>query len=265
MSAPEPSGKDLARQALAAYKTTAKQAPTTKAFGRRNHKKRIRAQYGDGRDPKTLGSVIQQLENEGDLKAGVQGGSLIDRWPELCPELVDKVAPVHFDTATGRLDLQPVSPAFATHLRMLGAQLVTRLQAKGLPVRTIRPLRPGPILQRSAPAAADRLEEHTPEPGPAKTRETASAGYRAALTAHQEHVVTDHGDPELLAAIRAAAARPPALREDEADFTEPAAFRENLEDQAARAADVHRRALQMARRQKAGHGPDLTNAFQRTA
>ncbi|GAA0500807.1 DUF721 domain-containing protein [Streptomyces olivaceiscleroticus] len=255
---PEPSGKDLARLALARYKATAKTAPATKATGRRNSRKRVRAQYGDGRDPIGLGAVLDQLKTDEEWKTGVAAGSLTDQWPELCPELVGKVAPERFDPATGRLDLRPASPAFATQLRLLGQQLVGRLQSKGAPVRSIRVLSPGRIQTAAATSAV--LEERPAEPGPVKTREVASAGYRAALAAHQAHAVTDHGDPQMLAAIAAAAARPPLLREPEpADVTELGAT------QKAKAADTHARALAEARKQKASRAPALPTAFQRTA
>ncbi|MFI0156269.1 DciA family protein [Streptomyces lydicus] len=252
-------GADLARQALAAWKATAKTRPAT---GATKPRKKRRAQYGDGRDPVGLGSVLGQISAENEWKTAVAGGSILDRWAELCPELVGKVAPETFDAPTGRLHLRPASPTYATHLRMLGPQLVARLQAKGVPVRTIRVLAPG-VLATAAPATPGSPTP-APEPPP-KTRTEASAGYRTALEAHHAHVVTDHGRTDLQAAIRAAAARPPLLREPDHEFADARAFREDLEERAATSRDSRARALQIARAQKAGRAPAVPTVFQRSA
>jgi len=192
------SGPDLARQALASWKAAAKTRPAT---GATKPRKKRRAQYGDGRDPVGLGSVLEQLGAENEWKTAVAAGSLTDQWATLCPELVGHVEPAGFDPTTGRLDLRPGHHTAATQLRILGPQLVTRLQQKGLPVRSIRPLRVGP-LTTAAPAVPDAP---APQPeAPIKTREQASAGYQAALAAHQAHA-THLPATEIQQRIRAAA------------------------------------------------------------
>jgi hypothetical protein len=95
------------------------------------------------------------------------------------------VQPVAYDTSSGRLDLRPSSPAYATQLRLLGAQLAKQINDKlGRPVvRTIRVLPPGPITTGQDTDPAD-----TGAPaGPVRTRETAHPGYRAALEATLAH------------------------------------------------------------------------------
>ncbi|MFJ8677183.1 DciA family protein [Streptomyces sp. NPDC093589] len=256
---PTPAGPDLARQALASWKAAAKSRP---AAGATKPRKKRRAQYGDGRDPVGLGSVLGKLGEENEWRTGVQGGSLTDQWPDLCPELVGHVEPAGLNPATGQLDLRPGHNTAATQLRWLGPQLVTRLQSKGVPVQSIRVLRVGPIAT-PAPAVHD---DPAPEPEePINTPAEASPGYRAALDAHRAHVVTSHGDPALLAAIAAVAGRPSRLRERPEQFTDAVAFREDLEEQAARSADARERALAAARAEKIGRGPVPPTVFQQSA
>ncbi|MER6844765.1 DUF721 domain-containing protein [Streptomyces platensis] len=261
----QPSGPDLARQALASWKAAAKTRPAT---GATKPRKKRRAQYGDGRDPVGLGSVLGQLSVENEWKTAVAGGSLTDQWPELCPELVGKVAPAAFDASTGRLDLQPASPTYATHLRMLGPQLVARLQAKGTPVRTIRVLAPGTF----ATAAPTTPDSPTPAPeAPIKTRDAASPGYRAALDAHHAHAITDHADSDQQARVTAAAeAQTQALRDKrpgDDEHSEAVWFTDDLE--AKRRAERDRLVRRLAREQKAsreaGSVPEIRTAFQRSA
>lgn len=259
-----PSGSDLARQALASWKATAKK---TAATGATKPRKKRRAQYGDARDPVGLGSVLGQLSAENEWKTAVAGGSISDRWAELCPELVGKVGPEAFDTATGRLDLRPASPTYATHLRMLGPQLVARLQAKGAPVRTIRVLAPG-TLATMAPAIPD---SPTPVPeAPIKTRDDASPGYRAALDAHRTHAVAAVAATEIRQRIQAAAhAQAEALRvkrERPEEHRDAVWFVDDLEEKdTAEREQTRQAALQRARDEKAGRAPALPTVFQRTA
>ncbi|MFF9787240.1 DciA family protein [Streptomyces nigrescens] len=256
------SGQDLARQALASWKATAKKTAATAATKPR---KKRRAEYGDARDPVGLGAVIGRISEENEWKTGVQGGSLTDQWASLCPELVGHVEPAGFDPATGRLDLRPGHHTAATQLRILGPQLVTRLQQKGLPVRSIRPLRVGP-LTTAAPAPG------TPAPqpeAPIKTRGGASPGYRAALAAHQAHAASLPAT-EIQQRIQAAAhAQTEALRanrEDPAGHRDAVWFVNDLEEKAAADREQTRQAaIRRARDQKAGRAPEIRTVFQRTA
>jgi hypothetical protein len=258
----DPTGPDLARQALAAWKATAKTRPATGATKPRKK----RAQYGDARDPVGLGAVLKQLGAEQEWKTGVAGGNIVDQWPTLCPELVGKVQPISLDTA-GCLTVQPASPTYATHLRVLGPQLVSRLQAKGVPVRRLRPLRPGHVAA-PAPEPADRPQPPI-ELGPEKTRETASAGYLAALSAHQAHVAARPSTEIQQLVEAAAAAQGQALR---AHREAPEAHRDavwftaDLEDQdAAEREQIRQAAIRRARDEKAGRVPALPTVFQQTA
>lgn len=263
MPEPASSGADLARQALATWKATAKK---TAATGATKPRKKRRAQYGDGRDPVGLGAVLSRIGEENQWKTAVAAGSLTDQWAALCPELVGHVEPAGFDPATGRLDLRPAHNTAATQLRWLGPQLVTRLQSKGLPVRSIRPLRVGP-LTTAAPAVPDTS---APQPeAPIKTRDDASAGYRAALAAHQAHA-TNLPTTEIQQRIQAAAdAQTGALRshrENPDGHRDAVWFVNDLETKpAAEREQTRQAALQRARDEKAGRAPEVRTVFQRTA
>ncbi|GGS96823.1 DciA family protein [Streptomyces violaceus] len=181
---PQLSGKDLARQALIAYKATARTAPTSTP-ARPKRKRTLRP--GDGRDPVSLATAIANLGADVPLESGVAGGSVIDQWPTLCPQYADTVQPVAYDPARSRLDLRPANYAVASGLRLLGGQLAKQINDKmGKPiVRTIRVL---PVGNVTAPAAtADSAPASAAPEAPVKTRETAHPGYRAALDAALAH------------------------------------------------------------------------------
>ncbi|MGY5127378.1 DciA family protein [Streptomyces nigrescens] len=263
MPEPEPAGKDLARLALANWKAAAKQ---TSATGATKPRKKRRAQYGDSRDPVGLGSVIDRIGEENEWQVGVKGGSLTDQWATLCPELVGHVEPAGLDPATGRLDLRPGHHTAATQLRILGPQLVTRLQQKGVPVRTIRVLRVAP-LTTAVPAVPDAP---APQPqAPIKTRDDACRGYQDVLDALLESK-PERPATEIQQRIQAAAhAQTEALRakrENPDEHRDAVWFVNDLEAKAAAEREQTRQAaIRRARDQKAGHGPDLPTVFQRTA
>jgi hypothetical protein len=171
---PQLSGRDLARQALAAYKATSRTAPTAPAKPKR--KRALRT--GDGRDPISLATAITGLGADIPMQAGVAGGSIIDQWAALCPQYADTVQPVAYDPQRGRLDLRPANYSVASGLRILGGQLAKQINDKmGKPVvHSIRVLPVGAVA-----AAAEDVQEHQEPQGPVKTRETASDGYRHVL------------------------------------------------------------------------------------
>ncbi|MFK8851294.1 DciA family protein [Streptomyces sp. Ac-502] len=261
----ELSGADLARQVLADYKKTTWAIPGHAPAKRKPRPVRKRA--SDRRDPVGLGSVLGRMEEEQGWKTGVAGGSLLEQWPALCPELAGKVAPAHFDPDTGRLDLRPASPTYAQHLRLLGRQLIARLQAKDMPVRSIRVLAPGPLPEMSTSPAAESPAPR--EEAPVKARADGCAGYHAAIAAHQ--AAADHRtDTEIQQRTRAVAEEQVramrAHREPESENREAFWFAADLEETAAADPEQTRQAaIRRARDQKAGRAPAIPTAFQRTA
>jgi hypothetical protein len=210
---PQRSGRDLARQALAAYKATARTQPSTPAKPAR--KRTVRR--GSGRDPVTLATAITALGADLPLEAGIAGGNILDQWPTLCPQYADRVQPVAYDEQRGRLDLRPGSHAYAAQLRILGGQLAKQINDKmGKPVvRSIRVLPVGTVPQHDAYTAVYASPAETAQPEtPVKTRETASPGYRAAL-AHKPP--REPQNPYIAEAIRAQDAALRAKRLPESD------------------------------------------------
>ncbi|MEU8682948.1 DciA family protein [Streptomyces sp. NPDC048611] len=262
---PEPSGRDLCRDVLAAYKKRTWAIPTAGATGKR---KKPRPSAGrSGKDFVGLGDVIEAMSDEQGWKTGVAGGNLLQQWSALCPELVGKVEPAGYDPQRQHLDLRPGSDAAAAQLRWFGQQLVTRLQTKGAPVKTIRVLRVGP-LATEAPAA---LGGTAPQPeAPVKTRDDASAGYRVALAAHQAHAANlpaTEIQQRIQVAAHAQAEALRAKREDPALHRDAVWFVNDLEEKAtAEREQARQAAIKRARDEKAGRGPALpTTVFQRTA
>ncbi|WP_331735782.1 DciA family protein [Streptomyces sp. NBC_00057] len=219
-------GRDLARLALAQYKASTK---TTKAAG---PARRLRpaARVGSRRDPAGLGSVLADMTGELGWQPGCEGGDILARWPELCPQYVGKVEPVHYDPERRVLELHPCSPAYAAQLRLLGGQLAKQINDKvgSEVVRAIRPLAVGQI----SAAATDRPAT-APRPAaaaPVKTRDTASPSYQTALSAIWPKIPSSVDARVVEAMQRQAQAM---LREPETAFTDAAVARQELEEAAA--------------------------------
>lgn len=259
---PQLSGRDLARQALAAYKATAHTKPTsapTRAKTRRT------GRPGSGRDPITFAQAIAGLGADIPLQAGLAGGSVIDQWPTLCPQYAGLVQPVHYDDTTGRLDLRPGSHSYAAQLRLLGGQLAKQINDKlgRTVVRSIRVLSVGAITASSEPAAA--AEQASEPPVPVHTRDTASPGYHRAYEAHQ----AARDDLETSPHVAEALARQdrvlndPANREPQTAFGDVVAQLERLAGpaQLSRSETVHRAALA---RKRQGDTPAPRRAFDTT-
>ena len=241
---PQLSGKDLARQALAAYKATARTAPAAPAKPRR--KRTVRR--GDGRDPVSLAAALQGLGADLPMEAGLAGGNLLDQWPQLCPQYVGRVQAAGYDEHTGRLDLRPTSHAYAAQLRLRGGQLAKQINDKlGRPtVRSIRVLPVGAA--RTAGPTAAPVVETAESQEPVKTRETASPGYRQALAAVLEHRPEPrHTDPYIAAALERQEAALRAMRTT--DVEEPEQLTERRVD---RSEAVRRAALERKRQEQAG-------------
>lgn len=180
----QPSGIDLARAALAAARASAKTRPT-------QPQKKTRARRTSSRrpgDPMGLGAAITGMMTDRGWEPPEQNGSIIDQWPTIAPELADKVHAVRYEHDTGTLHLRPLSPTYATQLRLYQTQILAKVQQapSGASVRALRIL---PVGAAPEPAAAAPAEpDPKPEPqGPVKTRETASVGYQQARALVLEH------------------------------------------------------------------------------
>lgn len=266
---PEPSGRDLARVALHNARKAAKTAPPPDPRAAR--RQRNRARRTDGRDPMRLGAALTRLVDEHGWEAPAAGGSIIDQWPTIAPELVGKVAAVRFDAATGTLHLRPTAPAYGTQLRMFQRAMVDRINtATGRTVvRALHVLAPGPTTDHrnepTAPAGEPAALEYPPPNQQPRTRDDAHPGYHHARAAIQRpgHTL----DP----AIRAARERQDhaQAREPETQFTDAIAARETAAAQATAGGNnreaIRQAAIQRARQERAGRAPAVTTLFNRTA
>ncbi|MFB7428739.1 DciA family protein [Streptomyces hydrogenans] len=232
-----PSGLDLARIALHQARAAAKARGAQAGARAPRRRPRPNAALPDRRDPAGFAAVLQGLMAERAWDMPAAGGTVLAQWPEIAaavsPTLPAHVQAIRHDPDTGRLDLRPDSPAYATQVRLLTARIIaavnehTGTQA----VRTIKVLAPGaidttppPVAERSAPAAAS----------PVKTRAIASAGYQRALKAHLAALDPGHqrpdgattGDPSLIPEIaHAAFAQVRAQERETADAVRAAAIR----------------------------------------
>ncbi|MFI5905423.1 DciA family protein [Streptomyces cyaneofuscatus] len=261
-TAPELSGADLARIALAQARQAAKQRGASEARAPRRH--RTSPVRRDGREPSGFAAVLQTLMTDRAWELPAAGGTVLERWPDIAatiaPQLPDHVQAVTFHPENGQLDLLPESPAYATQLRLISARIITAANATtgtGT-VRTIRVLPPGttPADQPARPASPSPspTAPHTPTQAP----ETPTDGYREALAAHRATWSTtrQHTRPE----VQAAAERQlrDRLREPEDHFADGRQALDELRAKAAaqqqvRPSDASRaRALQRLAAERAG-------------
>lgn len=204
-TSPAPSGVDMARAALAAARANAKHAPTQPKKTVRNR----RVARTGGRDPIGLASAITGMISERGWEPPETGGSILDQWATIAPELADKVHATRYEHDTGTLHLQPVSDAYATQLRMFRSQILRRIHDKtgNTTVRALRILPPGTPARADTPADT---EQPAPEPAPIRTRDDGCPGYQQTLSLSQAHRPDPNPtDPYLL---RAMARQEEALR-----------------------------------------------------
>lgn len=206
MTDQEPSGVDLARVALAQQRAAAPSRPAA-APQQRRPPAATRRRGADGRDPIGAGTAIARFIQDRGWSTATAGGSILDRWGTIAPELAGKVFAEHFDPETGILHLRPHVDAYGTHLRLREREVVDRINEAvgGTTVRGLRILPTGPAAAAGEPAPAApvtpapapapepapgpaaearaalraRMAEPPPELPPARTRENASEGYKS--------------------------------------------------------------------------------------
>jgi hypothetical protein len=262
LTAPQTSGVDLARVALQAAMAAAKNKPAEKK-GRRLVTKRVER---GGREPITFADAIQRMVTERGWKTPVAGGSILDQWADIAPELAGKVAAERFDADTGTLHLRPVSDAYGTQLRLHRARIIAAVNKhmgenlveaiRTLPVGA--PTRPEPETAETGTAA-----RQAPQGSPAASTEPLprSPGYLAALAVAREHKPEPTVHPDLTHVINAHTEALLRGREPETAFSEAMYQQERAQARAAQEAAQRRPSLEAslhaARRRKraeeAGH------------
>lgn len=258
----EPTGRDLARLALQQARANAKNTPARRTGTPRRRSAPAR---GAGRDPIGLGAVVAALMADEGADTALGGGTVLDQWAEIAPELAGKVAAEAFDAATGLLSLRPATAAYGAQMRLFQTQMVVRINTNlGRPVvRDLRVLPPRSPTHHNIPTAGARIPEMPEQLGPVRTRDQASSGYHRALTAHQAAWVRQE-DPLPPAVQAAIAEQDEALRrrrESPQDFADARELIEQLQARARAAEDYHSRALARARADKVGRGPAVPRVF----
>ncbi|MEV4560871.1 DUF721 domain-containing protein [Kitasatospora sp. NPDC049285] len=197
----EPRGIDLARLTLRRAQADAAKRPAGAAKARAPRRAAVRSA---DRDPVGLAAALGGLVEQHAWNAPLSGGAVTDLWPRAAGDLAAHTTAVAFDHATGRLDVQADSPAYATHLRHFAAHLVAEINAlhQQPAVRSIRVLaeRGGRPTTAPSPGTGTTAPDRRP-PGPLRTRENASPGYQRALAQLQAARARVPADPLAAPAI----------------------------------------------------------------
>ncbi|WP_331761872.1 DciA family protein [Streptomyces sp. NBC_01546] len=198
----QPSGVDLARVALRAAREAVKKSGALTAKSKLRLTRTLRR---DGRAPLGLGEAFTALIAERGWDAPTVGARLCDRWAALVPGLAAHVTALAFYLDSGQLTVCPESTAWATRTRLEQIRVIEAINraAGRTVVRALRILPPGavPAPDRAGMAPVALADATT---GPVKTRETASAGYRRALAAHQAVASPRGVDPAIAEAVERA-------------------------------------------------------------
>lgn len=186
MAEPELSGVDLARFALLAARAAAKNRPAQPERKKKTGPGRSTVRTSSG-DPLALGAAITRMMGDRGWEPPETGGSILDQWPTIAPELVGKVTAERFEHDTGVLHLRPSSPTYATQLRLFQAQTLRRIHEKtsSRTVRALRILAPGQTLAATEPGL-DRAPAAVLE-APVRTRDDGCPGYQDARAVVLEH------------------------------------------------------------------------------
>jgi predicted nucleic acid-binding Zn ribbon protein len=128
-------GADLAREALrAAREASARKAeeraradrPKLRVVSGRGRRRRWSGAGPDDRDPQPFGRLVSRVSVDRGWSNRLTDATVLGRWPQLVgPDVADHCTPVSL--RDGELTLQAESTAWATQLRTLQRQLLTRL------------------------------------------------------------------------------------------------------------------------------------------
>ncbi|MFJ3922469.1 DUF721 domain-containing protein [Streptomyces sp. NPDC090022] len=135
--APEPSGVDLARQALAAAREQARARGTAVGGKKRQPQQGLRSgARADGRDPMPLMAALDRLRTERGWEMPMAVAGVMERWPDIVgPEIAAHCVPERYEDR--ELAVRCDSSAWAAQLKLLAPQLVARLN-KELGQGTVR-------------------------------------------------------------------------------------------------------------------------------
>nr|WP_132428064.1 DciA family protein [Pseudonocardia endophytica] len=154
-------GPDLARDALRAAREASaakaaeraeERSPKLRVVSGRGSRRRWSSAGPDDRDPQPFGRVVSRVSMDRGWSSRLTDATVLGRWPQLVgPDVADHCTPISL--RDGELTLQAESTAWATQLRTLQRQLLTRLSAAVGPdvVRRIRVVAPSGPSWRHGP------------------------------------------------------------------------------------------------------------------
>ena len=154
-------GPDLARDALRAAREASaakaaeraeERSPKLRVVAGRGSRRRWSSSGPDDRDPQPFGRVVSRVSMDRGWSPRLTDATVLGRWPQLVgPDVSDHCTPLSL--RDGELTLQAESTAWATQLRTLQRQLLTRLAAAVGPevVRRIRVVAPSGPSWRHGP------------------------------------------------------------------------------------------------------------------
>ncbi|MFF5447491.1 DUF721 domain-containing protein [Streptomyces sp. NPDC012888] len=153
---PEPSGVDLARQALAAAREQARARGQAAQGRKRQGQPGLRSgARADGRDPMPLMAALERLRTERGWEMPMAVAGVMERWPEIVgPEIAAHCVPERYEER--ELVVRCDSSAWAAQLKLLAPRLVARLNeelGQGT-VRLIKVQGPGGRPRRYGPLRA---------------------------------------------------------------------------------------------------------------
>lgn len=130
------SGRDLARQALAAARAKAEargsepgvRKRTASEFGQHPRRRRWSGPGSDQRDPQPLGRLMSRLAADRGWSQRLADGQVFGQWAKLVgDEVAEHAQPVSL--RDGELTVRASSTAWATQLRLLQGQLLAKIAA----------------------------------------------------------------------------------------------------------------------------------------
>ncbi|MFF3734632.1 DciA family protein [Streptomyces sp. NPDC002476] len=116
-----------------------------------------------------LGTALRRMWAERSWDTAAVGGTVLDRWPTIAPNLTGKVAAERYDDETQTLHLRPISHAYCTQLTLHQRQIVRQINAAvgDDTVRSLEILAPGTVdAPQPATPAAPRTQAPTVQPRP---------------------------------------------------------------------------------------------------
>ncbi|WP_435245187.1 DciA family protein [Streptomyces tendae] len=235
-------GADLARIALRQAKESARRRGATAVKPKRS----VRKARGDSRDPLALGAVMQRLLVDNGWQEAAEGrGTLITQWPAIVgAERAEHWKAVRFDEATKTLTVVCESDSWARMLSLVSRNLINDAN-EAVPGAGLRAIQVRKGVHRGG-RPAEEPAPRSPSPAPPTPQRPRSDAPSPSYAGVRDQMRSAKADRD--AAVDAPSPR--RIQERPENHVPARAYQEELEAQAARSADVHRRALLRARQER---------------